>query len=209
MKENAVIRPNSKCAIIVAHPDDETLWAGGTVLLHPDTNWTIITLCRKNDPDRASKFYRVLEEYNAKGVMGDLDDGPEQTPLSPHLIQKTIVELLPFEQLDIIITHSRWGEYTRHLRHEETAKAVFNLWNSDRLHAKQVWSFAYEDGDKKYLPRAERNADYPVELPERIWQQKYQIVTDLYGFDKDSFEARTTPRREAFWCFTRSGSPKK
>lgn len=201
MKENFVIKTGSKCAVIVAHPDDETLWAGGTIFLHPDANWTIVTMCRKSDPDRAAKFFRALEEYHAKGAMGDLDDGPEQTPLDFKLVQKTILELLPSERFDLVITHSKWGEYTRHLRHEETAKAVFNLWNSNRLHAKQVWSFAYEDGDKKYLPRAVKDADYPVELPEQIWQQKYKIITEIYGFNEESFEAGTTPRQEAFWCF--------
>ena len=30
-----------KCAVIVAHPDDETLWAGGTMLMHPDCQSTV------------------------------------------------------------------------------------------------------------------------------------------------------------------------
>jgi LmbE family N-acetylglucosaminyl deacetylase len=201
LKEHLAIKTGSKCAVIVAHPDDETLWAGGTLLLHPDVDWSIVTMCRKSDPDRAARFFKALEQYNAKGAMGDLDDGPEQTPLDFLLVQKTILELLPSERFDLVITHSKWGEYTRHLRHEETAKAVFNLWNSDRLHAKQVWSFAYEDGNKKYLPRAARDADYPVSLPEQVWQQKYKIITEVYGFTQDSFEAETTPRQEAFWCF--------
>lgn len=189
------------CAVIVAHPDDETLWAGGTILLYPDADWTIITMCRKSDPDRASKFYKVLEEYNAKGAMGDLDDGPEQTPLDLKLVQKTILELLPLEKFDLVITHSRWGEYTRHLRHEETAKAVLDLWSSDRIHTQYVWSFAYEDGEKQYLPRPEKEADLQYSLPEGIWRKKYEIITKFYGFGEESFEARTTPRQEAFWCF--------
>jgi LmbE family N-acetylglucosaminyl deacetylase len=201
LKEQLGIKTGSKCAVIVAHPDDETLWAGGTLLLHPDANWTIITMCRKSDPDRAAKFFKALEQYNAKGAMGDLDDGPEQAPLDFKLIQKTILELLPSERFDFIITHSTWGEYTRHLRHEETAKAVFNLWRLGKFHAGQVWSFAYEDGNKKYPPRPVKDADYPVELPEQIWQQKYKIITEVYGFAEDSFEAETTPRQEAFWCF--------
>ncbi|KPK81130.1 MAG: hypothetical protein AMS27_15700 [Bacteroides sp. SM23_62_1] len=57
-------------AVIVAHPDDETLWAGGTVLAHPLWDWYIITLCRKSDPDRAPKFYRVLEILGAEGIYG-------------------------------------------------------------------------------------------------------------------------------------------
>ena len=36
---------------------------------------------------------------------------------------------------------------------------------------------------------------------EEIWRQKYDIITGIYGFNKDSFEAKTTPREEAFWRF--------
>jgi LmbE family N-acetylglucosaminyl deacetylase len=196
-----IIKPNSKCVIITAHPDDETLWAGGTILLHPDVSWTIIALCRKSDPDRAPKFFRVIEKYNANGAMGDLDDGPKQKPLDNALVQETILELLPDHKFDLIITHSTSGEYTRHLRHEETAQAVFTLWQTGRLQAEQVWSFAYEDGQKKYLPLPSRNADIHVKLPYNIWELKYKIITEIYGFDEKSFEAETTPKEEAFWRF--------
>ena len=65
-----IIKPDSKCAVITAHPDDETLWAGGTILLHPDASWTIITICRKSDSDRAPKFFKALQKYDAQGAMG-------------------------------------------------------------------------------------------------------------------------------------------
>ena len=187
------------CAIIVAHPDDETLWAGGTVLMYPETDWTIVSLCRKSDPDRAPKFFRVMKILNAEGIMGDMDDEPEQTPLYNQKVQEAIMKLMPSNTFDLIITHSATGEYTRHLRHEETAKAVLALWKSGILTAENLWAFAYEDGNKKYLPKAEKNADIQVELSPKIWQKKYEIITNMYGFDKDSFEAKTTPRREAFW----------
>jgi LmbE family N-acetylglucosaminyl deacetylase len=29
----------SNCAVIVAHPDDETLWVGCTILMCPEANW--------------------------------------------------------------------------------------------------------------------------------------------------------------------------
>ena len=56
-------------AVIVAHPDDETLWGGGVILSRPAWWWTIVTLCRGSDPDRAPKFARVLErlDHREKG----------------------------------------------------------------------------------------------------------------------------------------------
>ncbi|MDO9529802.1 MAG: hypothetical protein Q7J27_11695 [Syntrophales bacterium] len=197
----AYINETSNCAVIVAHPDDETLWAGGLMLMHPQARWTVVTICRKSDPDRAPKFFRAIAEFNASGSMGDLDDGPEQKPLHNALVQNTIMELLPSDRYDLIITHSGTGEYTRHLRHEETAQAVLKLWKSDKLRAGQLWSFAYEDGGKKYLPRPEQNADLKIKLPGDIWQRKYDIITEIYGFGQESFEARTTPEQEAFRQF--------
>ncbi|MBA7661464.1 hypothetical protein ES703_69481 [subsurface metagenome] len=193
----------NNCAVIVAHPDDETLWAGGTILMHPEAKWTVVTLCRKNDPDRSGKFFRALEGLGATGDMGDLDDSPEQSTHVSSKVQNTILELLPSKKFDLIITHGLRGEYTRHLRHEETGKAVTALWESEKLVAEEIWRFAYEDGDGKYLPRPVQDADIYLELPEEIWQRKYEIITQIYGFRPDSFEAKTTPRDEAFWYFKR------
>ena len=188
-------------AVIVAHPDDETLWAGGTILMNPNCKWTIISLCRRDDENRAPKFLKVLKIYGANGAMGNLDDSPEQKPLSKNQIQKTIQFLLPKLNYDLIITHSPAGEYTRHKRHEETGKAVSFLWEGEKIHSRQLWFFAYEDNNKTCYPRAIENADKIVELPATIWRKKYTIITRTYGFLTNSFEALTTPKREAFWCF--------
>jgi LmbE family N-acetylglucosaminyl deacetylase len=188
-----------RCAVIVAHPDDETLWASGTIMLHPESKWTIVTLCRRNDLERAAKFFLAIKRLGATGAMGDLDDGPEQRPLAGRDVQRTILELLATNRFDLILTHAIWGEYTRHLRHEETAKAVIALRDSSDLVCREVRMFAYEDGGGKYLPRAVGDADVTVRLPEDIWQKKYEIITQTYGFAADSFEAKTTPKQEAFW----------
>jgi LmbE family N-acetylglucosaminyl deacetylase len=190
-------------AIIVAHPDDETLWAGGLILGHPDWDWFIVSLCRGKDPDRASKFYKALKVFKAKGIMGDLDDGPEQKPLKAASIDMAILDLLPVKHFDTIISHSPTGEYTRHLRHEEVGVAVIKLWYTNKIAANQYLAFAYEDGNKKYLPRPIEKATVNNALTNGIWEKKYKIITELYGFEQDSWEAKTTPHTEAFWRFIR------
>ena len=195
-------------AVIVAHPDDETLWAGGTILSHPPWQCFIVCLCRRSDKERAHKFLKTLQILGAEGIMGDLDDGPEQKPLDENEVEHAILQLLPSMHFDLIISHNPNGEYTRHIRHEEISKAVINLWQAGRISANELWTFAYEDDDKKHYPVPVETATLYYILPKRIWLKKYNIITETYGFEKTSFEAETTPRAESFWQFTNSNDAK-
>lgn len=186
-------------AIIVAHPDDETLWAGGTILSHPFWDCFIITLCRASDRDRAPRFFQALKVLGSRGIMSDLDDSPELEPLDENEVQEKILELLPVQHFDIIISHNPAGEYTRHIRHEEIGVAVIKLWLAGRVSAHELWAFAYEDGGKQYLPKPVKTATIYHVLSKRTWQRKYKIITETYGFKEKSFEAESTPRAESFW----------
>ncbi len=191
-------------AVIVAHPDDETLWAGGMILSQPAWRCLIVTLCRASDGDRAPRFLQAVRALGAEGKMGDLDDGPEQVPLPENELQKAILQLLPRKHFDLVISHNPAGEYTRHRRHEEIGKAVIMLWHHGKISTNKLWTFAYEDGGKQYLPRPIKTATVYRALPEAIWHKKYDIITSLYGFPPHGFEAETTPRAEAFWQFKTS-----
>ena len=136
--------------------------------------------------------------------MGDLDDGPEQKPLDETEVQGMIQKLLPLRHFDLVISHNPTGEYTRHVRHEETGRAVITLWHAGQLSTDELWTFAYEDGGKRYLPRPIKTAPIYHLIPEQIWRKKYGIITRTYGFGQDSFEAKTTPRAESFWQFSSS-----
>ena len=180
--------------MIVAHP----------VLLHSHCSWEIDALCRASDVDRAPKFYRALSNLGAEGNIADLDDGPEQRPLLGVEVRQAVLEITDHRHFDRVITHGPHGEYTRHRRHEEVSKAVCDLWLHGEIDANALWLFAYTDGDGKFLPGPETGAHLKVRLPSAVWQKKYRIMTDVYGFSTESWEARVTPRTEAFWCFESS-----
>ncbi|MDF1551368.1 MAG: PIG-L family deacetylase [Bacteroidales bacterium] len=196
-------------AIIVAHPDDETLWAGGTILSHPSWKCFIVCLTRSKDAERSVKFHKALKVLKSEGIMGKIDDGTEQHPLNQNDVETTIKDLLPQKHFDLIITHNPDGEYTRHIRHEETGRAVINLWYTNKIVCKELWIFAYEDGGKAYYPiPVEKAAIYHL-LTKRIWLRKYSIMTEIYGFEKNSWEAQTTPKAESFWQFRNSYEAEK
>ena len=188
-------------AIIVAHPDDETLWAGGTILSNPNWNWKIFCLTREDDPDRAPRFQKVLSYYGASGEMDKLPDDPDQEPLKISEVTKSIMGLIgPHPDFDLVITHGLKGEYTRHRRHEEVSFAVTNMWLDEELNSRGIWLFAYEDGDGQNPPRPEEGSErFPLSL--ELWRKKRYLVEEVYGFAPESWEARVNPRVEAFRKF--------
>jgi LmbE family N-acetylglucosaminyl deacetylase len=193
--------PRLRAAVVVAHPDDEILWCGGYILAHPEFHWRVVTLCRASDTDRAPKFRRVLEQLGAEGEMADLDDQPAQAPLPVEQLQSTILRLLAQNSYNLMLTHGPKGEYTHHSRHEECSRSVVELWQSGRIETEKLWLFAFEDGGHAYLPRVRDDADRRDMLTETVWLEKYRLITDVYGYGPDSWEARATPREEGFWCF--------
>ena len=59
--------PNMKRAIVVAHPDDEVLWAGGLPLRFPG-DWTVVCCSTPaKDPVRAEHFFDACDVLGVKG----------------------------------------------------------------------------------------------------------------------------------------------
>lgn len=134
--------------------------------------------------------------------MADLDDSPEQPPVADERVEQSLLECLPQRHFDRILTHSPLGEYTRHQRHEDVARTVLRLWLRGALSAAEIWLFAYGDHGGTQLPCALANADITFELSPGVWERKHRLITEDYGFAEASWEARTTPHREAFFRVT-------
>lgn len=155
----------------------------------PTWDWFIVSLSRAGEGDHARNFLQALQQLVAKGVIRNLDTLNDQDPLNETELKQTILALLPEHYFDLVISHYPAGDYTDHNRHDETGKEVILLWHSGIISAAEFWAFALEDGKKSYLPKPIETAGIYKVLTKRIWKEKQSIITEMYGFDLNSFEA--------------------
>jgi LmbE family N-acetylglucosaminyl deacetylase len=189
--------------VIVAHPDDETIWMGGTLLKikeKEDSNVTIISLCRKNDIDRYPRFEKSCKMLGAKEYhMSDLDDCEEGAykKISNHEIIEKIFEFTQFngKNYDSLYTHGENGEYG-HIRHIEAHRAICEMLDKKLVLAKQVVFFSYIK--TKENSNINSNADKLIKLENPYFKMKKQLIKEVYGFKEGSFEYESARDVEAF-----------
>ena len=125
-----------KALVIIAHPDDETLWMGGTLLrLKNEFDLTIVCVTQ-TEKDKAGKvFKRVCEQvYNAKPVLLGCPDIKKDDVLK---------KLVDFDH-KVVFTHNacRSPQHLAHIKVHDIVKTM----NFEKVLT--FWSFL---DDRKYL----------------------------------------------------------
>jgi LmbE family N-acetylglucosaminyl deacetylase len=195
-----------RSAIIIAHPDDETIWSGGLILCHPQWDWTVLSLCRSDDPDRRGRFENVCKAKGITGLISDLDDGDPPAPIRPGgQIAGRIMQSLAAAAWDLCITHGRNGEYG-HRRHREVHAEVVALVRDGLLKCKELWTFAYDCDGATGACTPSCEANFLLDLTDQELAEKKRIIRQEYGYDDDSFEVTACVSPE---CFKRPSRPQE
>lgn len=120
--------------MIVAHPDDETIW-GGYHLLKDD--YLVVCITCGDNKIRVNEIKEALKYSNDKLIMlnfpdkilGKRSDWNEEK----EEIKQDIKKIIEYKKWNLIVTHNPEGEYG-HEHHKMTSKIVTNLYDGDNLY---------------------------------------------------------------------------
>lgn len=162
--------------IVVAHPDDETIFFGGLIQTYRRRPWKIICVTDGNADGQGER--RRLDFLNACKKLGateaEMWDFPDQ--YDQRLDFDRLTERLKAESAVEVFTHGILGEYG-HPHHQDVCLGVHRAFSKSRT----VWAVAYNCFAEKV-----------IQVPRKAYQRKCEVLSLIYYNETHRF-ARWLP----------------
>ena len=187
-----------KVLVIIAHPDDELIWMGGTLLRHKkDWNTKVVCLTRESDGDRNPKFKKACEILGVEGFIYYLDDttnNPWNQQEAIDIISKHCGTIY-----DLVFTHGENGEYG-HPHHKLIHKIVSKIIDDKILKTKSLLNFAYLKRENNYQGYCVPNSATSnfIKLKPHELSVKKDLIKNVYGYQEGGFEEKSCNLIESF-----------
>ena len=121
--------------MIVAHPDDETIWGGAHLL---KDNYLVVCITCGTNRTRVEEFKKALAISNDSYVMLGYPDKKnnqrDDWSLSYNNIKKDLEKIIKLKNWDIIVTHNIDGEYG-HIHHKMTHSIVKSIYENNNINS--------------------------------------------------------------------------
>lgn len=109
--------------MIVAHPDDEMLWGGMSLINYK--KWKVVCVTNGNNKKRRNEFITIMNKLNHNYEIWSYEDCFLNYNLSQE-IYKDINNLLVDPKIKYVVTHNVNGEYG-HVHHKKIFQVVMNV----------------------------------------------------------------------------------
>lgn len=151
--------------VIVAHPDDETIFFGGMIISLKNRGWKVIVVTDGNadglGQTRSEQLREACRRLGAKEVeQWDFKDVYEERLDTTKLIER----LAKVEKPKAVFTHGILGEYG-HPHHQDVSWAVHKYFQNKI----PVWSVAYNSFASKNVRLTRKTYEKKVDVYSRIY----------------------------------------
>lgn len=143
----------AKKLMIVAHPDDDTLWGGAHLM---DGDYFVVCITNGRNDTRKPEFEKMLSKSGNSGyileypdkVAGERDDWKKVW----DKIESDVERIMNCKDWELIVTHNKEGEYG-HQHHRYTHSIVTGLYDKNKIKEPLYCFGTYYSKDK--LPEHE------------------------------------------------------
>lgn len=157
----------SECTnlMIVAHPDDETLWGGGHLV---EGGYFVVCLTNGNNATRKAEYEQIISQTGNQGIILNYPDSPggvrSDWSNEKSKILGDLNLLITYKKWGSVVTHNPLGEYG-HIHHKMTSSLVtysynLNCWENKLFYFGRYYKAAdlkEQQNDLLKLPESNKN----------------------------------------------------